>query len=169
MISASNSCSSAAAFCARLARRLRPLRQRVQRHRRLQLRERRALALLTFLLLQQPALLTFQLLDARAFDLRLALTQGHRLGVRRPRTAATPPAPARSRSSACEARRSSRRARIEPGHHGGQFRATAIRAGCGRVADHAGRVRNLRLDLFQVGALPLAQLARVLDALVRSA
>jgi hypothetical protein len=69
-------------FVAGIAR-LRALRGEVfQRRGRLQLCERRALRFLPGLLLQQPALLIFQLLDASALDLRLTLSLGDRLGMR---------------------------------------------------------------------------------------
>src|ERR1700730_11969330 len=55
--------------------------QSFERNRRLRLSERRALALLALLLLQQVPLLAFQLLDARAFHPGLALAERDGLGM----------------------------------------------------------------------------------------
>ena len=53
---------------------------------------------------------------------------------------------------------------VEPRHHGGQFRGQRFELAAVALQILV-QVGNLRLGLLQVGALPLAQLARELDAL----
>src|SRR5208283_3176812 len=148
---------------ARLARQIRTLRQCVQGLRRLQLRGLGAFFLLALLLLQQPPLLTFQLLDACALHLSLALAArcGLRVGVPRllPRHQRVLAALQRVRSAVFR-----RVSGVEAGHHGFEllrqrFELAAV------TMYHRLELGGLRVDLFQIGALSLPQFARVLDAL----
>ena len=117
-----------------------------------------------FALLQEPVLLIFQLLDAGALHLRLALTRSSRL-----RVCVGGLLPARERLlAALELERSgtllivrgveARYGRRQFLRQRGELTAVAL--------DDARELAHLSLGLFQVRALTLAHFARVLDALL---
>src|ERR1700678_3235504 len=111
-------------------------------------------------------LLAFELLDARPLDLRLALA-----GRDRPRMRIGRHLPGGERLLAalepCRRRALLDVRRVQARDHGGELAGERLELTTVAL-DHAGELLHLSLRLLRIRALPLLQLARVLDVLLDS-
>ncbi len=140
------------------------LAERLQRHRGTELAQLDALGLLALPLLQKLALLAFELFDARALHLRLALAERRGFGMAVP--GLLPLGQSGLRLLERLARRLLVRVRaVETRNQGREFgrQRFDLRA----VARHrVGEFARLCADDLQIRPLPLPQFARVLDVLL---